>query len=94
MKDYARSLYESRRWKRTHNAYMISRNYVCERCGGLARIVHHKTYVSPQNINDVSVTLDWANLEALCMDCHAGEHGTKACVDGLRFDSSGNLVKK
>lgn len=95
MKDYARSFYKGRAWKDTQAAYMVSQHYVCERCSNVARVVHHKTYISPQNIHDPAITLDWANLEALCMDCHNVEHGTTpACAEGLRFDSNGNLVKK
>lgn len=93
-KDYAKGFYNSKAWRDTEAAYMTSQNYVCERCGSVARIVHHKTYITPQNINDPSITLDWTNLEALCMDCHTAEHlGGAACAEGLRFDSDGNIVK-
>lgn len=93
-KDYAKGFYNSKAWKDTQAAYMVSQHYVCERCGGVARIVHHKTYITPQNINNPSITLDWANLEALCMDCHNAEHlSGVACAEGLRFDSNGNLIK-
>lgn len=92
--DYAKGFYNSKAWRDTQAAYMASQHYVCERCGGVARIVHHRAYITPQNINDPSITLDWANLEALCMDCHNAEHlGGAACAEGLRFDSSGNIVK-
>ena len=79
MKDYAKSFYKSQVWKRTRAAYLKSVNGLCERCKakGLivpADIVHHKIYISPDNINDPSVTLDWHNLECVCRDCHAAEH--------------------
>lgn len=94
-KDYARSFYNSKAWKRTQVAYMSSQCYICERCGRVARIVHHKKYITPQNINDPNITLDWDNLEALCMDCHNAEHiGGSICAEGLRFDKEGNIVKK
>lgn len=93
-KDYARGFYCSRAWRDTQAAYMASQHYVCERCGGPAYIVHHRTYISPQNIGDPSITLDWSNLEALCIDCHNTEHMCGSAVaDGLRFDRDGNLVK-
>ena len=73
---------------------MASRCYVCERCGRPARIVHHKNYITPQNIHDPYVTLDWANLEALCIDCHNAEHMSGGvCAPGLRFNSAGELVQ-
>ena len=93
-KDYARGFYNGSAWRRTQAAYMASRNGVCERCGGLARIVHHRRYITPQNIQDPSVTLDWANLEALCIDCHNAEHMSSGgvCAPGLAFDAAGNIV--
>ena len=91
--DYARGFYRSRAWRDTQAAYMASQHNVCERCGGLARIVHHKRHINPENINDPAVTLDWANLEAVCLDCHNIEHmGSAATAAGLRFDAQGNLV--
>lgn len=93
-KDYARGFYHSRAWRNTQAAYMASQHYVCERCGGLARIVHHRKYITPENINNPAVTLDWANLEALCIDCHNVEHMCSDAVrDGLRFNSQGDLVQ-
>lgn len=94
-KDYATSFYNSGAWKKTQAAYMMSQHYVCERCGNVARIVHHIKHITPANISDVHITLDWANLEALCMDCHNAEHmSVSACADGLRFNSKGELVPK
>lgn len=74
---------------------MLSKNYICERCGNTAVIVHHKTYITPNNINDPNITLNWDNLEALCATCHQHEHfiNTQVTAEGLAFDSSGNLVK-
>ena len=92
-KDYAKSFYHSRRWKDTQAAFMTSRCYVCERCGSVARIVHHKVYITPQNINDVHITLSWDNLEALCMDCHTNEHlAGGICAEGLSFDENGDIA--
>lgn len=94
MKDYARGFYSSRTWRTTQAAYMASQHYVCERCGGLARVVHHILYITPQNIHDPAVTLDWSNLEALCMDCHNAEHMSGADIaEGLRFDEDGNIIQ-
>ena len=72
---------------------MAGRHYVCERCGGVARIVHHRQYITPQNINDPAITLNWANLEALCIDCHNAEHtGCGVCAPGLKFNNAGELI--
>lgn len=73
---------------------MQSKHYICERCGKTAVICHHKRYISPKNINNPEITLNWSNLEALCLDCHNKEHfKTSGTVDGLTFDDDGNLVK-
>ena len=34
-----------------------------------------KSYLTPENILDPSVTLNFDNLEFLCHDCHNREHG-------------------
>ena len=74
---------------------MVYKNYQCERCDDPAQMVHHRTHITPENINDPNVTLDWANLESLCMDCHNAEHfGGPVCAEGLRFDRDGNLIPK
>lgn len=81
MKEYAEKFYKSRAWKHTRQAYLEKVGGLCERClkRGLyvpAEIVHHRVHISPENINDPTVTLDQRNLEALCRDCHAAEHDT------------------
>jgi 5-methylcytosine-specific restriction endonuclease McrA len=95
MKEYAKGFYNSKAWRDTQRAYMQSQNYVCERCGRPAVIVHHKTYISKKNINDPNITLNWDNLEALCQTCHQHEHFKESGVtaEGLMFDDKGNIVK-
>lgn len=57
-------------------------------------MAHHKVYITPTNINDPNITLNWDNLEALCQECHNKEHSAKAPVaDGLMFDENGNLMQ-
>ena len=75
--------------------YMASQHYICERCGGVARIVHHVKHITPLNISDPLITLDWENLEALCIDCHNIEHISGGNIaDGLMFDQDGNIKRK
>ena len=79
MKDFARSFYKSKRWQATREAYLRSVGGLCERClkKGLYRpavIVHHKVYITADNIHTPEVTLNWDNLEAVCRDCHEDEH--------------------
>ncbi len=94
-RDFSRKFYSSAKWIKTQRLYMQSQGYICERCGNLARVVHHKTFLTPENINKPEVSLDWDNLEALCMNCHAKAHGkTDICNHDLMFDFEGNLIKK
>ena len=86
--------YHSRAWKRLSKAFLMSRNYICERCGKPAEIAHHKKYLTAENVLDPAVSLNPDNLEALCMECHNMEHFGQggACAAGLAFDENGNIV--
>ena len=79
MKDFAESLYKSKRWQSTRAAYLRSVGGLCERClkKGLyhpAVIVHHKVYLTAENIYNPEIALSWDNLEAVCRECHEDEH--------------------
>lgn len=94
LKAYAKQFYEGQTWKDCRENYLMSQQYICERCGGIAKIVHHKKYITPVNINNPYITLSFDNLEALCQDCHNKEHHKNKTEIELRysFDSGGNLV--
>lgn len=36
--------------------------------------MHHKIRLSPANLSNPDVALNWNNLELLCEDCHKAEH--------------------
>lgn len=92
----ARDFYQGKAWRRLSKAFMLSRYYICERCGRPAEICHHKTHITPANIHDPAITINPANLEALCLQCHNTEHFGHggAVVPGLAFDESGDLILK
>lgn len=93
-KDYAKAFYHSKKWKDTQAAYMMSQNYICERCGETAHIVHHIKYINPKNINNPNITLDWNNLEALCIVCHNLEHKScGVCNNDVMFTKDGDVIK-
>lgn len=93
MKPFAEKFYLSKAWRKCRKSFYISKNGLCERCGKPGLIVHHKTKLTPQNINDPEITLSWSNLELLCQDCHNKEHGlASALSEGLAFDADGNLI--
>lgn len=94
MKEYAKKFYTSKAWKDCRSAYFSFRYGLCERCGGIGKIVHHKIYINKKNIDNVNVTLNFDNLELLCQDCHNREHILKSSVTrrDVKFDEHGNLI--
>lgn len=92
MKLYAIKFYKSKSWRECRDAFFFYRQGVCERCGEPGEIVHHKTYITPANINEPVVTLNWDNLELLCKDCHNREHGSQVTGEDYYFDENGDLA--
>lgn len=93
MKEYAKEFYKGKKWKKCRSTYIKMRQSVdggmCERCKRtLGYIVHHKVYITPDNINNPNITLNYNNLEYLCHDCHNKEHMTTT-EQRYRFDSEG-----
>lgn len=81
-KPYANTFYNSIAWKRCREAYRESVGNLCEDClaRGIytpAEIVHHIIPLTQDNINDPAVSLNFANLRAVCRECHAKEHGAR-----------------
>ena len=78
-KEFARGLYNSKAWQKTRDAYKRSVGGLCEICyaSGIVKageIVHHKKPLTPENINDPTVTLSFDNLQLVCRECHAMIH--------------------
>ena len=94
----ANLFYGSNRWKKCRKKY-LSLHPICERCQQLGIIskadhVHHKVYLDDATYRNPEVSLNFDNLEALCMNCHQAEHHrSKDCRDDLYFDAAGNLKK-
>ena len=100
-RDFAIKFYNSKEWKKCREAYKESKNGLCERCLDNGKYVvgdevHHKEYLTPENINDPYITLSFENLELLCLSCHSKEHMSKYGVvrDDVMFDSNGDLIRK
>lgn len=92
MKKWAEAFYLSKSWEQCRDAYLESQNNICERCGEPAKICHHRTWLTRENINNPYITLCWDNLEALCQDCHNKEHHKKKPKLRYSFDEEGNIV--
>ena len=94
-KDFARSFYASALWKKTRSAYARYRYGLCERCGRPGDIVHHKIYLTPENITNDAIALGFDNLEMLCIVCHNREHDSSDAISpDLYFDEDGNICKR
>lgn len=96
MKEYAKSFYKSKAWKSARQQAIIRADGLCERCRakGIYKpgcIVHHKKYITPENIGNAKITLDLNNLEYVCENCHNKEHKAKHNTR-YSFDANGNLL--
>ena len=89
------AFYRSKAWKKCRSSFVIYKHGLCERCGKPGKIVHHKDKLTPSNINNPEITLNFDKLELLCQDCHNKEHmGNSTVAVGLMFDEYGNLIQK
>lgn len=99
--DFAKPFYRSKEWQQCRAAYIQSVHGLCERClaKGITKpgkILHHKVTLTPSNINDPAITLNWDLLEYQCQDCHNQEHNgsgdNEVVRKGLMFNENGELV--
>ena len=103
-KDFSAAFYNSQAWKHTRAAFIVHAGGYCERCRREVEqgkrslqemkpiaIVHHKKYLTPENINDPRVSLSFDNLEGLCDEHHNREHKSSE-GKRFRFDENGRPV--
>ena len=102
-KPWAKPFYNSKRWKQCRDSYIARRTSIdgglCERCRDtLGYIVHHKTTLTPVNINDPSASLNHALLSYECRACHDKNegHGTGSVAGALLvvFNANGEPICK
>lgn len=94
-KEYSKSFYNSKAWRKLSEYIRVSRDHTCEECGEFGDQVHHIIEITPENINDTSITLNESNLQLLCEECHNKKRKKEADVNnGLKFNSNGDLVPK
>lgn len=82
MQEYAERFYKSKAWQACRLAYAKQVGGLCECClkKGIYTpgvIVHHKIHINPENIEAPEITMNFENLELLCRDCHAAQHGKR-----------------
>jgi len=93
-REWARRFYCSKAWIRCRQGYAKSVGGLCERCLSKGIYtpgveVHHKVKLTPRNVRNPDVALNWDNLELLCKDCHMEEHHTNQ--HRWRVDDEGTL---
>ena len=91
-KEYAKNFYNSKSWKETQRAYLKKMFYTCEVCGYAANTVHHIIHITPENINDINITLNFENLMAVCEDCHNKKHKSKKRERRYTFNENGDII--
>ena len=98
MRSIDKRFYKSDAWERCRLDYLKKVDHLCERCkaeGKLvpADIVHHKIYLTEANYKDPSISLNFDNLEAVCIEHHNAEHFGSKKIRRWKFEN-GELVTK
>jgi predicted kinase len=103
--EFAKKFYNSKVWKDNRQAYFKHKYGICELCDNPGEEVHHKTFLRPNNMHDVNVTMGWDNLILLCKACHNVQHDKAYQLHrewqrknpdterDLKFDVNGDLIE-
>lgn len=95
-KDFSRAFYKSKQWQRCRS-YCWSRDKgLCQDCLKNGMIVpgvevHHVVELTPENINDSSISLNPSNLVTLCKSCHEARHGR--VLKRYKLDELGRVIE-
>ena len=90
-----KQFYWTKEWRKTAALFMEYKGGICERCGRLAHIIHHKKYITPENVTNPDISLNWDNLEALCFECHNREHNAGTSIaEGPCCDENGDIQER
>jgi len=78
--DFAKAFYSTKEWISLRFNLIQERGPICQHCGKImidtAKLIgHHKVHLTPQNINDVNITLNPEKIELTCTECHSKEPG-------------------
>ena len=100
-REFSKPFYNSKEWEKVREFVLLRDHHACQLCGAPAEEVHHIRHITPDNVNDVNITMNPANLISLCKACHFGEHRgehgkgrEKEEAYPYRFDSNGYLIPK
>ena len=95
MRSVPESFYKSAAWRACREAY-LRRHPLCEDClmrGTYtpAAHVHHIIWLNADNYTNPEISLNHANLRAVCIECHNKEH-SKAKPRRYRVDEAGRVA--
>lgn len=94
---FAKQFYSSKAWQDCRDGYAAYRGHLCEDClkRGLytpGEIVHHVIELTPSNITDPGVTLNWDNLRLVCRECHIKAHDQRLKDRRYTFGPGGEVI--
>jgi hypothetical protein len=74
-----KSFYASGEWQAFRAVIIAERDPICQECGKIIANpldchVHHIKELTPENVNDVMISLNPENVLVVCHDCHDKEH--------------------
>lgn len=90
--DRLQKFYNSLLWQKARDFKISSAGFLCEVCGELGEIVHHKIPLTEVNMNNPKISISNDNLQLVCRSCHKRIHDEiagKGLI--LIFDKEGNL---
>lgn len=78
-KEFSKAFYNSEAWDKARRLALSRDNFLCQDCLNNGYItsaeeVHHIIELTPENINDPSITTGLNNLVSLCHVCHTKRH--------------------
>lgn len=95
--EFSKQFYNSSAWKACRASYISKRIAIdggmCETCHQeLGKIVHHKVWLTPDNINDPMVALNHDNLKYDCQTCHNQEKEEEQEQPRYVFGEHGEVI--
>ncbi len=92
-REFAKAFYNSTAWKKCRAAYIAYRQRIdggmCESCHDApGYIVHHKIELTPENIHDPEISLNFRNLKYDCHVCHQKENAGDGVPGLVQYEFS------
>ena len=93
-----KEFYHSQEWRRARDAYIRRRialdGGMCEVCHDApGRIVHHKLWLTDDNVRNIDVSLNFNNFRYECQTCHNREVDPSRRVPGrCRYGPDGEIL--